>query len=380
MMVAQKYGHHKNWSEEIKQFGVDVPVALANNKKEMDAYIASSPHYAGAISLGFILDRLFGIKQKNLVNCMFIYDIATNQFLPRIEDKDDITDYPLNIEQAKDKVFVLSCTHVHYNTNDKEDVSILCVNAPIVISTHSIQPEGSSAVMRVDIIRCNFAHDDDKRQSERINTPLNATFCLGLSKDYNYSTSKEDLLEAIKEAIVLEEERRFIEAYKLAKWVYDCSLCLLKEETGLSFSEEDNSLLWKIFFKSSYITGYCMMELDKPQLATYYLEIASKDTGYEHIQEYINCLTNLMDPQALEVVNEVMENSPKPDTEEGVILWNHHMAFLKRRKAYILIDKEELSEAEQLLREMTEDPLCKEFAEGELKYIEQLRNNETNEK
>lgn len=49
------------------------------------------------------------------------------------------------------------------------------------------------------------------------------------------------------------------------------------------------------------------------------------------------------------------------------------MAFLKRRKAYILIDKGELSEAERLLKEMIEDPLCKEFAEGELKYIEQLR-------
>jgi hypothetical protein len=49
------------------------------------------------------------------------------------------------------------------------------------------------------------------------------------------------------------------------------------------------------------------------------------------------------------------------------------MAFLKRRKAYILIDKNRLAEAEKLLTEMTNDSLCKDFAEGELKYIEQLK-------
>ena len=75
----------------------------------------------------------------------------------------------------------------------------------------------------------------------------------------------------------------------------------------------------------------------------------------------------------MEVVNEVIEHSPKLETEEGINHRNHHMAFLKRRKAYILIDKGELLEAERLLREMIEDPLCKEFAEDELKYIEQLK-------
>lgn len=374
MMVAQKYGNHENWSEEIKQFSVDVPVALVKWKKEMDAYIASEPHYDDSVSIGYILDRLFGIKQKNLANCMFIYDLANNQFLSRINDTESIINYQLNVEQAKDKVFVLSCTYAHYNTNDEEDKSILCVNAPVIISTHSIKTNKSSVIMRVDMLRCNFNNDDDKRQSERINTPLNTTFSLGLSNKNNFTTNKEDLLEAIKEAIILERKRQIIEAYKLAKWVFDCSLCLLKEETGLSFSDEDDPMLWQIFIESCYRIGFCMMELGKPQVAAYYLEIASKDNDYEHIQEYINCLSNMMDPQALDVVNEVMEKSPKPETEDGIKQWNWHMAFLKRRKAYILIDNRNFDEAERLLREMKDDPLCKEFAEGELKYIEQLRN------
>lgn len=373
MMVAQKYGNHENWSEEIKQFSVDVPVALVKWKKEMDAYMASSPHYDNSISIGYVLDRLFGMKLKNLANCMFIYDLANNHFLSRINDKETIFNYKLNVEQAKDKVFVLSCTYAHYHTNDEEDESKLCDHAPLIISTHSIKAKDSSVIMRVDMMRCNFNNDDDKRQNEKINTPLNATFCLGLSENCIYTTNKEDLLEAIKGAIILERKRQIIGAYKLAKWVFDCSLCLLKEETGLSFSDEDDPMLWQIFIESCYRIGFCMMELGKPQIAAYYLEIASKDDNYEHIQEYINCLSNMMDPQALDVVNEVIEKSPKPETEEGVLAWKHHMAFLKRRKAYILIDKNRLAEAEKLLTEMTNDSLCKDFAEGELKYIEQLK-------
>lgn len=370
MMVAQKYGDHENWSEEIKQFSVDVPVSLAKLKKEMDEYIASSPHYDNTISIGFVLDRLFGIKQKNLSDCMFIYDLVNNQFLSRINDTETIINFVLNSEQANDKVFVLSCSHVYYNTKDEVDKSILCHNAPIIISTHTIKGDNSSAVMRVDIMRCNFANDDDKRQSERINTPLNVTFTLGLSSDYNYIPSKESLLEAIRKAIELEREWRIIEAYKLAKWVFDCSMCLLKDKTGLKFSDEDDPLLWNIFIESSYRVGFCMMELGKPQVAAYYLEIASKDKDYEHIQEYINCLSNLMDPQALDVVEEVLEHSPMPEDEDGKKKWNYHMAFLKRRKAYIYIDKRRYSEARQLLEEMINDPLSKDFAEGELKYLD----------
>ena len=369
-MVAQKYGNHENWSEEIKQFSVDVPVALAKWKKEMDAYIASSPHYDNTISIGFILDRLFGIKQKNLASSMFIYDLVNNQFLPKIDDTDTIINYVLNSEHAKDKIFVLSCTHVYYNTKDEVDKSILCHNAPIIISTHSIKGENSSAAMRVDIMRCNFANDDDKRRGERINMPLNVTFTLGISSDYNYTPSKDSLLEAIRKAIELEREWRIIEAYKLAKWVYDCSSCLLKEDTGLSFGEKPDPLLWDIFMESCYRVGFSLMDLDKSEVAAYYLEIASKSMSYVKVQEYINCLSNMKDPQALEVVEEVIEHSPMPEDEEGKKDWNFHMAFLKRRKAYIYIDKRRYSEARQLLEEMINDPLSKDFAEGELKYLD----------
>ncbi|MBQ1690481.1 MAG: hypothetical protein II018_04365, partial [Firmicutes bacterium] len=36
MLVAQKYGDHQNWSEEVKQFSADVPVELSRYKKKVD--------------------------------------------------------------------------------------------------------------------------------------------------------------------------------------------------------------------------------------------------------------------------------------------------------------------------------------------------------
>ena len=55
--------------------------------------------------------------------------------------------------------------------------------------------------------------------------------------------------------------------------------------------------------------------------------------------------------------------------------WNFHMAFLKRRKAYILIDKNRISEARILLQEMANEPLNKGFAQRELQYLENLERN-----
>jgi hypothetical protein len=48
-------------------------------------------------------------------------------------------------------------------------------------------------------------------------------------------------------------------------------------------------------------------------------------------------------------------------------------AFLNRREAYVLIDLEKYDEAETLLKEMLNNPMSKEFAEGELKYVEQMK-------
>lgn len=371
MLVEQKYGSNQNWSEEVKQFSADVPVELTLYKRAIDKKIESIPNYCEDITIGYVLKELWGLNKNNIAPCMFIYNIDANCFMKRIEDIDVIFDYILNKENTSNKVFVLSCTHAHYKTNDKVDKSILCANAPIIIATHTIKGKESTANIRIDMLRQNFSNNDDKREMVRANIPINITFTLGLPYGISNSSKKESLLVGIRKGNELVKEKRFIEAYKLSKWIFECTSNSLKDKTGMEYNSKDE-LLWEIFFEASYIVGFCLMELGKPHTASYYLEISSHSMNYKHIQEYINCLANSQDPQTLEVIENTIIRSPKPETDENIKSWNFHMAFLKRRKAYVLIDLKRHAEARSLLTEMLNDPVCKDFAEEELNYINKI--------
>ena len=367
-LTTQKYGESANWPEIITSSNKCVLLALNRYKEKYDELLKTSPQYEDSITIGYVLNRVMGLKEKNLAPNMFVYDIKNSRFEEKIENVNSIVDYILNAEKAKDKIFVLSRSHAHYITKDKEDLSILCVNAPLVISTHSIKGNYTNATMRVDIVCSNFWGNDDKMELGQPNQPLNSSFCLGISSDEKYATDKESLLAGIRRAIDLIHERRFIEAYKLAKWTFEYSSHHLKDEQGLKYESHDQ-LMWDIFFESSYSIGFCLMELNMIRTAGYYLEIASHSRQYTHVQEYINFLSNSKDPLTLSVVEDVISKSPRPENEEDLNTWNKHMAFLKRRKAYCLIDLERFIEARQLLCEMLNDPLCKDFAEGEIRYI-----------
>lgn len=376
MQVAQKYGDYKKWSEEVKQFSVEVPAELIRYKKRADKEMASTPNYSEVITIGYALKELWGIDKDYLAPCMFIYDINTSSFIERIEDVDVICDYMLNQEKASDKVFILSCSHAHYQTKDEDEKSLFCLNVPIVISTHTIKGKGCTANIRIDMMRQNFADDDEKRELTKINMPLNATYTIGWPYSISCSQEKESLRAGIEKAIQLKEENRFLEAYKLSKWIFERVSNGLKDEMGLKFESEDD-LLWSIFFVSSYCVGFCLMELGKAHAAAYYLEIASHSRNYTYIIEYINCLSNTQDTQALEVVESAMKNSTKPESEEDIKNWNYFMSFLKRRKSYILIDLKRYQEAKALLQEMLKDPFCKEFAQKELSYLNEREQSQS---
>ena len=370
MMVAQKYGNHDNWSEETKEFGVEVPVNLIGYKKKFDQGIAENPNNKGDITIGYVIKELLGIHNKNITPPMIIFNMENNSF-EEILEKEIIVDYKLNDESSANKVFVLSVSHAHYITGDEIDKSILCHNAPLVISTHSIRGKETSSKIRVDMIRQNFANNDDKREFVTMNMPLNRTFTLGFNEGESFIYDKESLIEGYNKSQQLISGKRFIEAYKLSSWIFECVLNLLKGNEGLKFESRDETL-WALYFESSYNVGYCLMELGKAHEACYYLEISSHSGTYQHVQEYINCLNNSHDPQALEVVENVIKNSPKPEDDSNIKAWNYHMAFLNRRKSYLLVESKRYDEAKQLLEEMLNDPLCAQFARNELDYLSQV--------
>lgn len=370
-LIAKEYGDFNNWPVKLKDYVAEIPLNLIEYKKKFDQEIAKNHKYKSDITIGYVLKALWGIHDVNITPSMIIFNMENNNF-EEISEKESIVDYKLNVESSANKFFVLSVSHAHYITGDEIDKSILCHNAPLVISTHSIKGKETSSKIRVEMIRQNFANNDDKREFVTMNIPLNTTFTLGVNEGESFTYNKESLIEGYNKSQQLISGKRFIEAYKLSKWIYACVLNLLKGKEGLKFESED-ATLWTLFFESSYNVGYCLMELGKAHEACYYLEISSHSGSYQHVQEYINCLNNSHDPQALEVVENVIKNSPKPEEEADIKEWNYHMAFLKRRKSYLLVESKRYDEAKQLLEEMLNDPLCAQFARNELQYLSQVQ-------
>lgn len=278
--------------------------------------------------------------------------------------------FQLNKNEARNKIFVFSRSHSHSNVNDK---SILCFDAPLIISTHDIVSEDGMQFIKVDIVSCNFETNDDKKDLEADNKPENFTVILSSNSGLTFSKSIDDVKSCIDYAEWLREHHLTVEAYKMAMWGWRNILPMLDREK----TSADNHML-DLFYECAYEIGWNLMDLGKLEEAVCYLEIASTNLDALYVMEYINGLVNLQDSRSLGVIDYAFSHSPKPTDENLVQRWNEYMAFLKRRKAYVLIERRRLEEAESLLQALTNDPLCRDFAIGELKYVEGLKQQINN--
>ncbi len=164
-------------------------------------------------------------------------------------------------------------------------------------------------------------------------------------------------------------QKRFFEAHLAFMVVYK----MLSVEF-LDLTDEKKEL----YYETAYQLGYCLEELQMHESAIFYLQLASSLRLDTHIQEYINALCNNKDPRALKIIRQFKKAKVNGDPNSDA--YKFHYAFLDRREAYVLIDQRKYDEAEAILKEMLNEPLSKEFAEGELKYIKQLRKKlNTNE-
>ena len=91
----------------------------------------------------------------------------------------------------------------------------------------------------------------------------------------------------------------------------------------------------------------------------------------------MNCLINLGDHRALMAIDSILEDLRSSLSEDEDDEIEHplrpFLQFLYRRKSYVLIELRRLDEAEEILRQMMDDPESADFALDELAYIQQLR-------
>ena len=133
--------------------------------------------------------------------------------------------------------------------------------------------------------------------------------------------------------------------------------------------------------------GFSYVELKVYSKALYYLEIPYTYGNIDGCMEYINCLIGSNDFRALSVVetqlNAIIEKLRDYDEEEEMPEdYIDYRNFLLRRRAYLLIEKNRLDEAEKLLNRMLkeEDAVMLKFAEEKLKFIKEKRLKESEAK
>lgn len=141
------------------------------------------------------------------------------------------------------------------------------------------------------------------------------------------------------------------------------------------------------FFTLCFDLGYSYTDLHLYEKAFYYLDMANTCNRFDYSAEYINCLAEGRDVRVFrelargeeaiaQQINDI-DNDDDRGTEKMMEqrerLLNYY-AFLMRRRGYSQINFGDLNSAEETFKSLLEHEGSKEYAEHELKYIEQLRN------
>ena len=169
----------------------------------------------------------------------------------------------------------------------------------------------------------------------------------------------------------LYRQKRYYEAISCLENAYR----LLNSNIDKKSLEERN-----LFLEVCYMLGFCYNELQQYDRAYYYLTFVTGVNRTLYAEEYVNCMIYLGDYRSLMTIDGILEdlhNSIVED-EEGEVEQSVHpfLQFLYRRKAYVLVELHKFDEAEEMLRQMIDDPESGDFALDELAYIQQLREKD----
>lgn len=212
--------------------------------------------------------------------------------------------------------------------------------------------------------------------------------------EYLWEDAKEKILNGRKEDLT--EEQRLIcdctlqnDAYYLywgknrflAERYYEALLHLENAYYSLQsrFHALSNSEK-EMFYETCYLIGFCYCEFQQYQRAYFFLDITFTQNRITHTQEYVNCLANSKDFRAIHIIDSLLNNLQQPGNSEEelpphIVSFIH---FLRRRKAYVLIDQEKLDEAAEIFSSMLNEPENSDYALDELAYIQQLKEQKLN--
>lgn len=155
------------------------------------------------------------------------------------------------------------------------------------------------------------------------------------------------------------------------------------------YDHNDNNVR-NLLDELAYFIGCCYMALHQYDRAAYYLQLTIPTTHQSYTEAYVNCLVNSNDFRAMDVLvglqatlqtmlnnmdNQVDDDEDEDDMDTQEQGPSHEqlvsfLNFVKRRRAYMLVNKGKYDEAEKLLKQLLDDPDNSDFALSELAYIQ----------
>ncbi len=138
--------------------------------------------------------------------------------------------------------------------------------------------------------------------------------------------------------------------------------------------------------ETAYLLACCYMGLGQHEMACFYIQATMPNEIGKLTEVYINSLTNRKDYRALDAINNLLndltrlyenhftDNDEDDDQyESDGTQFERFINFMKRRKAFLLVNLGRYDEAEAILTKMLNEPENSDFALNELAYIQKKK-------
>ena len=133
------------------------------------------------------------------------------------------------------------------------------------------------------------------------------------------------------------------------------------------------------FFEVCYLIGFIYVELKQYDRAMTYLDMVANLHRITYTEEMINCMVNAGDFRSLNYIEQLITTLEAGDPNDEEALPEPHiqrfLAFLKRRKVFVLVEKGEYEKAKTMLNAMLDDPENADYAINELAFIQKMEKN-----
>lgn len=316
---------------------------------------------ASYLTLGFILHHLLRVNSYNIVSMCVCCNGNDGYTYDVVYDRDKLWRYKFQNLLHDGNTVVLRYSRACYQCGDMDDdKSDHCHDNSIIIQVNAIE---DSDLFRIDVAVPGFQNDPNIISDSYGKFSDYKSFVISSKPhEYDFSKSAEEIMTEVGSLY----NKEMTHAVESMLGLYHVYLSLLVDFDTLS---EDRKFMC---LDAAAKIGSCYMELNLPEVANYFLDVGYESCNLNNMMEYINCLVETKDARAMSIVDkQLIMQIDAPDQIKSA--WR---AFLKRRKAYILIDWGQVAEAKEFLSTLLDDPLCKDYAKRELSWLSMKEKNQ----